>query len=243
MTLPDPDSLEALLLDLDDTILDHDGGLAEARDRTLAFLLEERPELDPEALRAAYGASADWFWSDPERHRRGRLDLPAARVEVLARALERFGAGDPELVAEAARRHTALRDAGFRLLEGALESLRALRGRFARLALVTNGASEPQRGKVERFGLAPFFDHIQVEGEFGAGKPEERVFRHVAVALEVEPQRCLMVGDNFEADVLGSLRVGMHAAWIAPRGRPAPARAPRPHATLASLVELAEHLA
>ena len=59
----------------------------------------------------------------------------------------------------------------------------------------------------------------------------------------LHPGRCLMVGDNFRCDVLGSLAVGMHAAWIDVEGVGAPPREPpRPHATVRSLVELAERL-
>jgi putative hydrolase of the HAD superfamily len=112
-----------------------------------------------------------------------------------------------------------------------------------RLALVTNGATRPQRAKIERFELESWFDHIQVEGEFGLGKPEPEVYRHVAASLEVRPEGCLMVGDNFRCDVLGSLAVGMHAAWIDVEGVGTPPReAPRAHATVRSLVELAELL-
>ncbi len=40
-----------------------------------------------------------------------------------------------------------------------------------KLALITNGAAEPQRAKVVRFALEHRFDHIQIEGEHGFGKP------------------------------------------------------------------------
>ena len=52
-----------------------------------------------------------------------------------------------------------------------------------------------------------------------------------------------MVGDNFRCDVLGSLAVGMHAAWIDVDGRgEPPSAAPRAHATVGSLRELAGRL-
>jgi putative hydrolase of the HAD superfamily len=50
----------------------------------------------------------------------------------------------------------------------------ALRARGTRLALVTNGASEAQRAKIDRFDLANRFDHFQIEGEHEFGKPDER---------------------------------------------------------------------
>lgn len=243
MSLPPLANLGALLLDLDDTILDDRSGSRGAWQATVDFAVELRSELDAGALAAAIEAVGDWFWSDPERERRGRLDLLAARREIIAAALTRLDVEDGGLAARAAHRYTELREDSYRVAPGAREALERLRRALPRLALVTNGAAVPQRAKLERFGLSGFFDHIQVEGEFGPGKPEPAVYRHVAAALEVEPGACLMVGDNYRCDVLGALAVGMHAAWIdvAGGGEP-PAPAPRPHGTLRSLVELADRL-
>ena len=93
------------------------------------------------------------------------------------------------------------------------------------MALVTNGAAAPQRAKIERFALAAFFDHIQVEGEFGAGKPDRRVYEHVLERLGAAPHESMMVGDNFVCDVIGPLALGMQAAWVDVSGM---GRSPRP---------------
>jgi hypothetical protein len=67
-----------------------------------------------------------------------------------------------------------------------------------KLALITNGAAEPQRAKVVRFALEQRFDHIQIEGEHGFGKPEERAYKHAMEKLGVGPHETWMVGDNLE---------------------------------------------
>ena len=66
------------------------------------------------------------------------------------------------------------------------------------MALITNGAAEPQRAKVVRFALEHRFDHIQIEGEHGFGKPEERAYNHAMEVLDVGPEETWMVGDNLE---------------------------------------------
>lgn len=243
MGLPRRDAVDALLLDLDDTILDDSSGSGPAWRSAVALLCERRPRLEPEPLLAALRAELDRFWSDPERHRRGRLDLFRARLEVLERVLSGLGAADSVDARAAMHHYDACRARSLRLLEGAGRALERLRSAFPRLGLVTNGASAPQRAKLERFGLAVHFDHIQVEGELGVGKPEPEAFHHAAEALGVEPGRCLMVGDDFARDVLGALGAGMHAAWIDGRGRGVPPQAaPRPHGTVGSLAELAGRL-
>ena len=81
------------------------------------------------------------------------------------------------------------------------------------LALVTNGQSDTQRAKVERFDLARRFDHIQIEGEHGFGKPEARAYTHAMRALGVEAHETWMVGDNLEWEVVAPQRLGIFAIW------------------------------
>lgn len=236
-------SVAALLLDLDDTILDDRAGSDEAWAMAADRLVGSHPGLDRGAVVDEIERSRRWFWADPERHRRGRLDLEAARAEILAAALDRLGRPDPTLARDVGQAYTDLRDRHQRLLPGAREALARLRALVPVMALVTNGASVPQRAKIERFGLADHFDHVQVEGEFGAGKPEPSAFLHVLSTLGVRAEECVMVGDNFEADVLGAQAVGIHAVWMDPRGGGVPPRpAPRPYWTVRNLAALIARL-
>ena len=240
--LPDLGALEVICLDLDDTILDNQSSMAEAW-RAVSELVAARASVRAEAVRAQLARSTRWFWDDPERAGRGRLDRDWARREVVTHVLAGLGRADAELAREGGRLYSEARERGLRLHDGMREVLERLRRRVRGLALVTNGAAAVQRAKLERFALAPYFDHVQLEGEFGVGKPDPRVYANVLRVLGAEPARCLMAGDNYEADVLGSLAAGLHAAWIDARGagRP-PVEPPRPHATVRSLVELAGRL-
>jgi putative hydrolase of the HAD superfamily len=234
---------DLLCLDLDDTILDNRGGLAKAWEAVACLVVRADPTLDSEGVLAELRRSTRWFWSDPERLRWGRLDLPAARREIVAHVLQSLGRPDGELAAKAGEVYTDLRDRLLRLHDGALDALQRFRLLFPRLAMVTNGASAVQRAKIDRFRLAPFFEHIQIEEEFGAGKPDPRVYGHVLKTFGVTPARALMVGDDYQADVLGSLEAGMEAAWIDVAGRGTPPRdPPRSHATVRSIAELADRL-
>jgi putative hydrolase of the HAD superfamily len=107
-----------------------------------------------------------------------------------------------------------VRDAALTWMPGAREALAALRAAVPRLALLTNGAAGAQRAKLERFDLARHFDHVQIEGAAGFGKPSARAFQHALAALGAAPERAVMVGNDFEFDVLGAARAGLGAVWI-----------------------------
>jgi len=235
--------IEALLLDLDDTILDNRAGLDTALREFSQWLAGRLGGAPPAVVQAQLRASSEWFWSDDERHRWGRLDMPGSRRAFLTHAIGAIDVPAPDLIVEATDRYCALRDACLVPFAGALEALAKLRERAPALGLVTNGAAAPQRAKIERFDLARYFDVIVVEGEAGFGKPDRRVFERALAAVGVTPERALMAGDNYECDVLGSLGAGLHAVWIdRERVAQTPIVPPRPHGRLASFVELASAL-
>ncbi|HKE12633.1 MAG TPA: HAD family hydrolase [Myxococcota bacterium] len=237
-------ALRALCLDLDDTILDEQSSTEEGWRRAAEQWAEACPQLSCEAGLAELALARRWYWEDAARERRGRLDLHAARLEIMGRALARRGPAMPGLALALARELTRFREERQRLVPGARELLGRLRRKVSRMALVTNGASAPQRGKIERFALAEFFDHIQIEGEFGSGKPDRRVYEHVLGRLGAAPEESMMVGDNFICDVAGPLALGMRAAWVhSPGAGPSPDTAERPYLTLGSILELPIHLA
>ena len=143
----------AILFDLDDTILVYNGV---ADDIWRAVCASVGPRLGgrqgDEVLEAVREYRL-WYWSDPGRHRQGRLDVEVARLEIAAGALARLGIDDLSLAEEMAQACAVQEKEAVRPSPGALETLRRLRSGGVRLALVTNGDGEHQRHKVDRFGL------------------------------------------------------------------------------------------
>jgi putative hydrolase of the HAD superfamily len=63
------------------------------------------------------------------------------------------------------------------------------------------------------FALEQRFDDIQIEGEHGFGKPEERAYNHAMEVLGVGPDETWMVGDNLEWEIVAPQRLGIYAIW------------------------------
>ena len=208
----------AILFDLDDTIVSAYSRPELAWLAVSTELADHLAPLSPEEATKAVAEFAEEFWSDPDRHKANRQDLGAARRRIVAGALARLGQqGRQPLAADIAvrlaDRFTAYRDEQMSLFEGAHETLDELKARGVLLGLVTNGDAAGQRAKVERFNLAHRFDHIQIEGEHGFGKPEERAYRHAMESLGVQPHETWMVGDNLEWEVAAPQRLGIFAIW------------------------------
>jgi putative hydrolase of the HAD superfamily len=228
--------VRALLLDLDDTLLDYSGGVEEC---WAAACAAAAPAVPQPTLLAALADTRRWFWSDPARHRSERVNMLRAWMRIASHALERCGA-DPALGPVIAEAFAARRRSVMALFPDALDVLRALRAAGLPLALVTNGDAREQRFKIERHALAAYFDAIVIEGELGCGKPEAVVYRTALAALGVSPgPEVWMVGDHLEFDVAGPQRLGLRGIWLDRPGLGLPAdTAIRPDRTVRALGEL-----
>ncbi len=237
-----PSLPRAILFDLDDTIIS-----AGPRLLLTQTVAEEYAHLLPmpadEAAKVIEVAARE-FWSDETRHKAWRMRIREARIELIEQVFRAWRREAPALTPEVARafgeRFHALREENA-CFPGAVETIDELRARGVLLALVTNGAAEPQREKVKKFDLARRFHHIQIEGEAGFGKPEERAYRHALEALGVAASDAWMVGDNLEWEVAAPQRLGVFAIWHDHLGEGLPEGSPvRPDRIIRRIPELLE---
>ena len=229
--------MNALLFDLDDTLLDYSGGVDESW-RQACVTCCVPMGLDVETLMKTLAETRQRFWSDPSRHRQERVNMLRAWQRIAGQALASLGVARDGLDAAMAREYAARRRAVMELFADARETLEHFRARGVPLGLVTNGDAGQQRDKIERFALASFFEVIVIEGEFGAGKPDEAVYRHALDRLGVAPSGASMVGDHLEFDVAGPQRLGLRGIWLDRDGAGLADSPIRPHRVIRSLREL-----
>jgi putative hydrolase of the HAD superfamily len=213
--------VKALLVDLDDTLLDYSGGVHACWESAC----EAVPKVERAALLAALVDARQWFWSDPVRHRRERVDMLSAWTKIAARALEVCGETDARAAAALAEVYAERRRAAWRLFPDAADFLARLHELRVPLALVTNGDARHQREKIARHDLARWFDVILIEGEMGYGKPDEAVYREALRRLGVAAMDAWMVGDHLEFDVAAPQRLGLRGVWLDRAGAGLPATA------------------
>jgi putative hydrolase of the HAD superfamily len=232
----------AMLIDMDDTILSAYGRPDIAWNSVANEFAGELGPLSPQQVAAAIVASGRKFWAAADAQ--WRLKLAEARHEVVRGGFATLAAaGQPalpmDLAIRIADRFTDYREQQMFVFPGAHDAIDALKALGVKLALVTNGAAGLQRAKVERFALTHRFDHIQIEGEHGFGKPDERAYRHAMQALGVTAQETWMIGDNLEWEVVVPQRLGIYAIWIDAHGEGLPAESTvKPDRIIRSLTEL-----
>lgn len=96
-----------------------------------------------------------------------------------------------------------------------VKELLDLIGNKAQLGIITNGFTQLQQVRLEKTGLAEYFQHVIISEEIGIAKPDRAIFDFALDKMgQPDRQKVLMVGDNVHSDVLGGLNAGVETCWI-----------------------------
>lgn len=139
----------------------------------------------------------------------------APKADVARELIDRLGWPD-DVPAAVERFRTGIRE-HVRAYDGVLGDLDALRAAGDQVAVVTNGVSHQQRGKISRCGVAAHVDAVVVSGEEGVEKPDPRI---VEIALERlgaatgDRDEVWMVGDAGHTDVAVGRAAGVRTGWV-----------------------------
>ena len=190
--------IQAVLFDLDDTLLDRRRSFERfARDQweRLAHLLQAvSQEQYVQTLiardRDGYGPRKELFTGTI-----GQVELSSGLTEPLLNDYRTRFPGACLLFPDAAQTLSFLRASGLKL------------------GLITNGSVRMQTRKLECLALFPMFDTILISDAEGISKPDRQIFRRALERLQVNPAQAVFVGDHPEVDVAGARSAGMRAIW------------------------------
>jgi phosphoglycolate phosphatase-like HAD superfamily hydrolase len=193
MTRFDPLAVEAILFDLDGTLIDTDDEAVAALARRLA-LLARLVHLAPDAL-----ARRLVMWAETPGN-------------ALVTLFDRAGVDDNLFaIGDTLRGWRGLRPRGdLPLVPGVEPAIRALAQRY-RLAIVTTRGRRDAEAFLDGHNLAHLFSAVATRESTRRVKPHPAPIHFVAERLGLPPQRCVMVGDT-TVDVRSARAAG---AWVA----------------------------
>ena len=94
------------------------------------------------------------------------------------------------------------------LFEGAHEILEYLKLNYE-LHIITNGFNEVQYQKLENSNLNNYFKEIITSEDVGVKKPNPKIFNFALEKASATFRESLMIGDNWEADIMGAKKSGL----------------------------------
>ena len=201
-----------LFFDLDNTIWDFNANSYDA----LEVALDRLELLDP------IGSYDDFFkiYSDVneklwEQYRQGSMTKKVLSVQRFEESFEKHGT--PLLQGGASVNETYLSEMPLqtRLVEGARELLDHLYGKYE-MSVITNGFKEVQHDKIQKSGLSKYFRKIFISEEIGAQKPDKLIFEHAVKSMNARKKESLMIGDSWDADIVGAMNFGIDQVYFAP---------------------------
>ena len=107
-----------------------------------------------------------------------------------------------------------------RLVPGAIELLEYLRPSY-RLFILSNGFREVQFKKLSNAGLAPYFERMILSEDANIQKPHKGIFDFALKNTNSRRSESLMIGDSWEADIIGAYQSKIDQIWLNPEGLPA----------------------
>ena len=233
--------IEAVLFDLDGTLLDHDGASLAALE---AALEREHPGIGEGDHRAAV---VEWRRLE-ELHYRSYLD---GEIDVGEQRRRRAG-GLLEWLGQPSRPPTGLDAwfeeflAGYRghwsLFEDVEPALDGLESAGYALGVITNAEGHLQRRKLAAMGIERRLPLVVASSEVGVAKPDPGIFAAACDRLGRPAERVAYIGDRLETDARGASDAGLRGIWLAREGVDSDHSRPAGIATIATLHELASLL-
>lgn len=96
------------------------------------------------------------------------------------------------------------------VFDGTIEILEYLKPKY-KLHIITNGFKEVQQTKLDKSKISQYFETVTSSEAVGVKKPNPRVFNHALALANIPKENAIMIGDNYEADILGALNSGLDA--------------------------------
>ena len=202
-----------LFFDLDHTLWDFDRNSAESIAEIYeTHRLQDRGVVSADVFSEAFIRINRKLWADYDRNLIAHEYIREHRFPLVFNAL---GVADRAGCAELNTDYLRLLPQKAHLTESAREILDHLKGRY-QMHIITNGFAEIQAVKMASADIAHYFGHVVTTQSANAKKPDPRIFEYALQASGAHMPESLMLGDNYEADIVGATVVGLDTVFYNP---------------------------
>ncbi|MCX6820436.1 MAG: TIGR02253 family HAD-type hydrolase [Candidatus Aenigmarchaeota archaeon] len=189
-------AIKAVLFDLDNTLIDFWKMKKAASKAALAAMIRAGLKTDKQVAWRTLNRLFDLYGIENQRI-----------FEIFLK--ETTGRSDDRLLAAGVVAYRHAKELQMRPYPGVVPTLRQLRTRGLKLAIVTDAPRFQAWSRLFELKLDKYFDFIVALEDTGRKKPSRLPFRAALRKLHVKPAEAVMVGDSVGRDVLGAHKLGM----------------------------------
>ncbi len=197
-----------LFFDLDHTLWDFDKNSGFAFD---AIFKNQGFDISLQEFLNIYIPRNQHYWKLYQVNQISHQDLRYYRLKDVFDAL-RFEVSD-EIIHQLSDDYIKYLPEYNHLFDGAIELLDYLKPKY-QLHIITNGFSNVQDKKLANSNIGHYFETITNSELAGQKKPNPIIFDYALNVAKASKEESIMIGDSFEADILGALDFGIDAIFF-----------------------------
>ncbi|CAN5172292.1 YjjG family noncanonical pyrimidine nucleotidase [soil metagenome] len=201
-------NIKHIYFDLDHTLWDFD------KNSALTFEVifkDQKIEVDLEEFLLAYTPINENYW---KLYRDNKISKENLRTGRLKDCFEQLNFPvDLPVIDILSNKYIEFLPGFNNLLEHTREILEYLYPKYS-LHIITNGFEEVQTSKLNNSNIASFFKTVTTSEEAGVKKPHEDIFKMALQKSKADKSNSIMIGDSFEADIIGATNFGLPAIFF-----------------------------
>jgi putative hydrolase of the HAD superfamily len=204
-------SIKHIFFDLDNTLWDFDSNSKKTIFELIQeFNLSEKCSCLPESFYKTYLRVNEDLW---KLYRKQAITKEELRSSRFTNTMLYFGYDDKKLGLMLEENYISRSPQQKMLVEDTIEILDYLVQKY-QLHIITNGFKEIQYIKLENCNIKKYFNNIFISEEIGVNKPDARIFEFAINHVSASKNEALMIGDDWDADVVGAQQFGMKSIYL-----------------------------
>lgn len=204
-------NIKHIFFDLDHTLWDFEKNSEEAlseiiyacqKDCGFDFTLQEFLDV--------YKPLNELMW---KLYRENKITKEDLRIRRFGDALIQFGITDLKIAEHIADEYVKISPRKTNLFPHTIDALNYLSKKY-KLHIITNGFAEIQSTKLKTSKIDIFFNEVITSEAIGVKKPHPHIFSYALETANTTYSESLMIGDNYDADILGAINSNIPAIYF-----------------------------
>jgi len=154
------------------------------------------------------------------QYREGKLKKDILRSLRFYNTLLVAGEKNQKLAHHIGNDYVKISPAKTNLFPYAHETLEYLKSKKYNMYIITNGFNEVQFTKLKNSKLSNFFSKVITSEMAGYHKPDLRMFNYTVTTVNAKKIESIVIGDDFEVDILGAKNAGIDQVYFNPSQKP-----------------------
>lgn len=202
-----------ILFDLDHTLWDFEKNSTEMLNELfIKYNLQDTLNTTIKQFNEEYQIINQAMWT---KYNKGTLSKDEMRLIRFDSLLRKFGLRDPELAIQLNDEYIENCPKKGHVIDGTEHILKYLKQDYC-IHIISNGFEETTKNKLEHSIIGQYIDHYITSESANSTKPKSDIFLKLLQKVNGRNSDCIMIGDNYNTDIMGAKRMNMDHIFFNP---------------------------